>query len=107
MYTGRDFPPADPGESEPYSFDFVKDLEAGEVITGANWTCIVAEDSEGTDDDPSSRIGTGAPDNSGTFTRQVVAGLLPGVKYVLEATVTTSLGKTVSLWSHVECNQPS
>lgn len=107
MYAGRDFPPADPGEYEPYTFDFVRDVAEGEIITGAAWTCSVAADSQGTDDDPMSRLAFVAPDNSGTVTNQIVTNLLPGVKYVLQATVTTSLGNTLSLWSHVECNQPS
>lgn len=37
-YTGRDFSIADVGESEVYSFDFGKTLDAGETIVSAEWS---------------------------------------------------------------------
>lgn len=105
MYVGREFLPSDPGESEDYTFDFVKDLADGETIVGATWSCKVAEDSEGEDADAADHVALPAS-YDGTRTTQHVSGLVAGVKYVLQAVVETSAGNTVSLWSHVECVAP-
>lgn len=106
MYVGKDFFPSDVGESEDYSFDFVKDLAADETIVSSTWSCTVAEDSEGTDADASDHVSVPATFD-GTITTQHVSGLVAGVKYVLQAVVETSAGNTVSLWSHVLCREPA
>jgi len=106
MYADRDFDPADPDESEVYSFDFVKELAPGESISSAVWTCIVASDSEASDGLASSRL-SGAPTNAGTISSHRVIGLLTGVKYVLQAVVTTSASNLVALHSHVTSRDPS
>lgn len=106
MYIGRDFHPSDVGESEDYSFDFVKDLAADETIVGATWSCTVAEDSEGEDADAADHVAVPAT-FEGQVTTQHVSGLVDGVKYVLQAVVETNAGNTVSLWSHVLCRAPS
>lgn len=105
MYVGRDFSPADEGESENYSFDFVKDLAEGETIVGSTWYCTVAEDSEAPDEDAADHVAVPAS-YSGTLTTQHVSGLVAGVKYVLQAVVETSAGNTVSLWSYAPCGEP-
>jgi hypothetical protein len=106
MYVGRDFDPTDAGESERYSFDFVNDLQVGDAIAAAVWTCEVAAKSVGADAGAASRI-DGPPVFTGTKTTQRVSGMVPGVIYCLTATVTTNLLDTVSLWSHVECKDPA
>ncbi len=106
MYVRSEFLPADPEENEVYTFDFSKDLATGEVITDATWTCTVAADSAGTDDTPQSRLLL-LPQNTDTTTMQRVAYMLSGVKYVLQAVVTTSDGNTISDWSHVQCHEPA
>lgn len=105
MYVGREFHPADPGESEDYTFDFVKDLAEGETIVGATWTCSVADDSEEEDADAADHVAIPAS-YDGTRTTQHISGLVAGVKYLLQAVVETSAGNTVSLWSHVTCMEP-
>jgi hypothetical protein len=108
LYAGRDFDPSDEGESELYSFDFAKDMQPRDAITSAVWTCSVAaiSDPDFTDPSPNSHI-TGSSVFAGTKTTQRVSGLLPGVTYTLRATVHTSLGDDVSLWSHVEVLAPA
>jgi hypothetical protein len=102
MYVGRDFSPADVGESAEYTFDFVRDLAVGETITGATWVCWAES---GSDPDAAARL-IGAPSFSGTRTTQRVAGLLAGVKYGLQAIVTTSANNVVSLFSYVRGQNP-
>jgi hypothetical protein len=106
MYVGRDFDPSDTGESERYTLDFVNDLQVGDTIVSAIWTCEVAAKSAGADSGAASRV-DGAAVNSGTKTTQRITGMQPGVIYCLTATVVTTLQDTVSLWSHVECKEPA
>ncbi len=106
MYVGKDFDPADPSESEVYSFDFVRDLTEGESIASATWTIAVAADSAAADPAAATRL-SGGPSNAGTITSQRVVGLLDGVKYVLSATVTSNLGNKATLFSHVTSRSPS
>lgn len=105
MYVGRDFDPSDVGESELYCFDFVRDLQTGDTVTAAVWTCAVAAISEGTDAEASTRI-DGDATFQGTKTFQRITGLQPGVIYRIQAIVSTQKGDEVSLWSHVE-SQPA
>src|SRR5215831_17283278 len=105
MYVGRDFSPADVGEDEPYAFDFVKDLAAGEFITSATWHCTVADDSPLDDPNAASCV-TGDSVNSGSISSQRITGLIENVDYVLQAVVVTNLGNTKSLWAHVRCGVP-
>jgi len=104
MYVGRDFDPSDTGEDERYSFDFVNDLKPGDSIASVVWACGVAPRSEVADSNAPASI-NGPPVFTGTKTTQRVSGLLPGVIYTLTATVVSTDGDTVSLWSHVECKE--
>jgi hypothetical protein len=106
MYVGKDFDPADPSETnEPYTFDFVNDVVAGETLVSAVWTCVVAPDSRVPDANPSSHI-VGSSSVSGTKTSMTFASFLPGVKYLLKAVVATTLNSTPALHSHVLCSAP-
>lgn len=105
MYVGRDFQPSDVGESETYTFDFVRDLGPDEAIIAATWTCRLAADNVGTDDNAADHVALPATFD-GTRTSQHVSGLVAGAKYVLQAVVETDQGNTISLWSHVECVAP-
>jgi len=106
MYCGRDFDPADEGESGIFTFDFVKDVQSRDTITAAVWTCGVAAISEAPDADAADYV-DGSASFSGTKTSQRITGMKAGVTYVLSATVTTVAGDTVTLWSHVECRTPA
>jgi hypothetical protein len=105
MYVGRDFDPCDPGESEVYTFDFIKDIQKGDAVVSAVWTCEVAEISEGNDDAAAAMI-DGLPTVSGTKTSQRVTGPKAGVVYALQAMATTRNGDHVSLWGHLPCMEP-
>jgi hypothetical protein len=105
MYVGRDFAPSDVGESETYTFDFVKDLAEGDAIVEATWFCTVAADSEVDDPDAADHVALPAT-FEGTKTSQHVSGQVSGVKYVLQAVVGSQRGETLSLWSHVLCGSP-
>jgi hypothetical protein len=93
------FPPADSVESKIYGFDFKRGLVIGEEITGADFDIFVID---GTDSGAASHL-IGPAVISGTQARQRVAGLVQGVTYVLQATVSTNQGSVKSLWGRVEC----
>lgn len=98
MYVGRDFDFANAAESEVFALDFSNDIADDDAIAGSSWTCTVQS---GTDASAASRL-VGTPFTySSTISAQRVAGLLPGVTYILTCTVTTLLGNTVVLWSRV------
>jgi hypothetical protein len=103
-YVGRDFSPAEQVESRQYGLDLVNDISEGETLTAAAWELIVRE---GVDPDPNSHlVGSPAlvtPDGTTaqTATTQRIAGLLPDVLYTVRAIATTSLGNTVSVWTHI------
>ena len=86
MYVGRDFDPSDNGESERFSFDFVNDMDLGDTIISALWSCAVAAKSGGTDGNAAACI-TGPAIFTGTKTTQRVSNLQPGVIYMLRADV--------------------
>jgi hypothetical protein len=94
------FPPADNVESKIYGFDFKRGLSYGETIGTAVFEIFVVD---GTDPSANSRL-IGPATVSGTQARQRVAGLVPGVTYVLQASVTTNQGSIKSLWGRVECD---
>jgi hypothetical protein len=106
-YVGSDFTPADRGENEVYSLDFVKECAAGETLTSSTWTCKVADDSAVQDPDAATRV-SGAATNSGTVSSQRIdlTAAPDGVKYVLQAVAVTNQSNTKSLWSHVDCGVP-
>jgi len=104
MFVGRDFSPQEPEESEVLGLDFVNDLQRDETLMNSVWEMTVAN---GIDTDPSAHLEGPSfvvePDGSSakTATIQRVGGLVPGVNYKVRAIVVTTLGNTVSLWSHI------
>lgn len=107
MFVGRDFSPQETVESETFGLNFVNDLTSGETIStvvGSTWNISVVQ---GTDTNASAHIIGSAsiviPDGatSNIATVQRISGLLPDVVYMVQAVVTTSLGNTKSLWSHI------
>lgn len=102
MYCGRDFDPSDTGENEVYTIDFVNDLAPNEALMSAVWTCAVVS---GIDTAAATRI-SGAASVALSKSSQRITGLLPGVKYRLQAVAMTTFGNSVSLWSHVICQSP-
>lgn len=83
-------------------------MTAGETISsvvGGQWNIGV---SQGSDSGAAAHlVGAAAiviPDNATSLiaTTQRISGLLPNVKYWVQAVVTTSLGNTKSLFSHIQ-----
>ena len=94
-------------ESETFGLNFVNDLTSGEVIStvvGGVWNISVVQ---GSDSGAAVCLIGGAaiviPDGatSNIATTQRISGLLPDVVYCVQAVVTTNLGNTKSLYSHV------
>ena len=88
------------GEVERYSFDFIALLAAGETISTVSWAAQA--DSGAGDGAVSTRI-IGAATIAGSTVSQLAGTFLPGVTYRLYATVSTSAGQTLVLWSRVYC----
>jgi len=105
LYCGRDYDPQEAVESETFGLNFVNDLTAGETISSATWSISVAQ---GTDVNVAARLVGSAsivvPDGatSQIATVQRIAGLQPDVTYMVQAVVTTSLGNTKSLFTHIQ-----
>ena len=74
-----------------------------EVIVGSTWSVAV---SQGSDASPSSHLIGGPFLSSPTITSQQIGGLVSGVTYIVMATVVTSAGNTLELWSHIPCIAP-
>lgn len=105
-------PPIDASvEEETVTFDYGVAIKPGVTLTGT--PTITCEVYGGTDPDPASRIigpwtmgaspNTGAPDAA---IYQVFGQMLAGATYRLQCVCTTSDGQTLSLWTHLGCEQP-
>lgn len=105
MFVGSDFQVMDVGENEVFGLNFVNDLPTGDSILSVVFTLTV-KDGFGVDPSPAAHL-NGTPGFSGTTVLQRLSGLLPGVTYVVQAVVTTALGNTISLYSHVACQSTS
>jgi hypothetical protein len=105
VWVGADYQIMDVGENEVFGLNFVNDLPSGDSILSVVFTLTV-KDGYGTDPNPSAHL-NGTPGVSGTTALQRLSGLLPGVTYILQAIVTTALGNTISLYSHVPTQSPS
>lgn len=102
-YVGKDFSPTDVGESEVYSFDFSRDLNNGETIASAVWTCT---DTLRKDGAPATRL-IGSSATSGNIVSHRLANMVNGANYLLVCKITTSQSNVKSLWSHVKVQSPS
>lgn len=87
-----------PGETVFLQFDFTNDLGAATLSTVVSVTSEVYSWSPGIDPDPSpSAILSGSPTNVGSIVQQKVTSLRDDTNYYLLATITDSLGRTLSL----------
>lgn len=103
-YVGRDFSPAETSESQEFGLDFVHDLKDGEVLISAVWELTVREGSDPTPQDhliDAANVVTPPGTFVASATTQRIGGLLPNVTYTARAVAETSLGNTLSLWSHI------
>lgn len=97
-YVGQ-FSSALQDESEPFGFDFRRDLVTSETIQTVTFNMMVID---GLDISPNSHF-VGNAVISGTKVSQRVFGLLPGVTYALYATIVTNQANTKTLWGRVTC----
>lgn len=101
MYLGRDFDPADEGESDAYTLDFVNDIPDGSTITAIQSVALTVK--TGTDPDPSSHL-IGAPILIPTTQcYQLIRGLVAGNVYTIRAIGVTNAGLQISIWTHIPC----
>lgn len=102
MYVGRDFDPAQEGESEVFAFDFARDIQTGDTLQSATFTCEVSPLSAASDPGASGRL-SGSAVVAGTKAQQRIFNLQRGVLYKIEAAVVTQNGNTHKLWAHCLC----
>ena len=96
-FVGEDFAERHATQSLFYGFDLSRDLLEGEFLASAIWTCTA-------DADPNAAtLLVGMPVNSQTKTKQEVGGGIPGVAYVLTATITTNMNRRFPRWSYAPC----
>lgn len=99
-YVGNNFDSIDPGEQDIFAIDFSQRLSATETLQSAGtWACDVIR---GTDANPGSHL-IGGASLSGTVTAQMIGQMLNNCEYRLTATVTTSTGRVLQAYSHVQC----
>lgn len=106
MRIRQDFDPADPSESEVYSFDYTAELGPTEELTGATFSIALVE---GVDADPASRldgaasVGAKAGGTRDVLASQRLTSLQPGARYRLSCLAETDADNTISLYAHVTC----
>ena len=106
MYAGIDYSISDVGESEIYGLDFVNDLSSGDSITSVQFSLTVSDNSPSPDPNPANHL-DGLPGIVGTVAIIRIDGLLPNVKYILQALCGTAQGNRISLFSHIPTDSPS
>ena len=96
-----DFPPFNTTERIPVAIDFTNGLPAGDSvasIVGVSLSVYL-----GTDPNAASLL-VFSPGLSGNVVSQFInVGAVPGVTYRITMTVQTTLGATLSLYSHIFC----
>jgi hypothetical protein len=115
------FDPIEPGEVDNFVFEFTADMGAATIVS-TSWTCALAPYQTATDLSPQSRILSASAQTviqirdpltgalltkTGFFSVAQIGGMPTsaiGATYVLEATVVTSDGRTLTLNSTVLCS---
>lgn len=88
MLTLQEFDPKPAAETQRLAFDF--DLESGELLASATVSCVVWS---GVDATPSTMVGAVTYSASQVFA--IISAGVAGAIYLLTATATTSLGRTL------------
>jgi len=114
------FDPIEVGEIDNFAFDFTADVGAASIIS-TSWSCALAPFQTATDPTPQARVLTASSQTmvqlrsptdgslqtkTGFFSVATIGGMpvsATGATYILEATVTLSDGRVVSLNSIVQC----
>jgi hypothetical protein len=102
MYVGNDFSEINVGEEVPLTLDFVNDLNSGESIDHAqqpSWVCTVTSGIDSTPDD----CWIEPPTIEGTATTRLFGNAKAGVTYRVTATILSTDGATLILYSHIPC----
>jgi hypothetical protein len=96
-----DFPVCNTADNQPYSIDFIQDVQNGETVTSAVVTLTLFS---GTDPNPNGHIQGSYALNNSTIVTVPIAGLLPNNVYSLNITATTSLNYQVELYALIPCS---
>ena len=101
-HTQQDFPVCNTSDNQPYSIDFVNDVQTqnGEVVQSAVVTITLFS---GDDPNPDSHRQGSYAITDGTIVTQVISGLLPNNIYSLNIVATTSLNYQVELYALIPC----
>ena len=98
-HTTQDFTPIAEIEVLTKGVSFANALAVGETL--ASVTSLVVTVASGVDSAPSSRIVAGPAIVGANVTFQFGNSPVPGVKYIVTATVLTSLGNQLSGWAYL------
>jgi hypothetical protein len=117
MYVGKDWDIIEPSETDTFSLEFTSRLKTGETVASTSWQLAVVSSDPGITPDASAAsrlVGAATATTQSdpilgtrTFSNQTIGnGVIAGNTYRGEATIVTSLGRTLTLWSHVYCQAP-
>ena len=106
-FCGTYWPPASPGEIQPFSIDMTSQLETGDSIPADGVTATLAVH-QGNDPQVQNWL-QGSPFVTGAIVTQFVGapypqGLQPGVSYVLTFNVTTAFGRERVNFAYILCD---
>jgi sporulation-control protein spo0M len=91
-----------PNATEILGMDFVKQLAAGETITGATVTMQLLPSSTGVDANPNSHV-SGTATITGSKVSQAISNCIDGCYYAIIFWITTSLGQSFPLEGRIRC----
>ena len=100
-HTQQDFPVCNTADNQPYSIDFVNDVQNGETVASAIITLTLFS---GVDSNPNGHIQGSSAISGGTIVTVPIAGLLPNNVYSLNIVATTSLNYQVELYALIPCS---
>lgn len=95
-------PDSNTAESEPFGFDFTKDLPAGDRVTGIASVFFTQVGGTAIDPNVASRM-VGSAYVNGNIASQRLVNLVPNCIYKLLIYVSTLNGNVLDLWSYVNC----
>lgn len=96
----QDFPVCNTADNQPYSIDFINDVQTGETVVSATVSLTLFS---GVDSNPNGHLQGTYTINNNTIVTQPIAGLLPNNVYSLNISAFTSLAYTVELYALIPC----
>ena len=96
----QDFPVCNTADNQPYSIDFINDVQTGETVVSATVSLTLFS---GVDSNPTGHLQGTYTINNNTIVTQPISGLLPNNVYSLNISAFTSLAYTVELYALIPC----